>query len=494
MDLRGIEAAMYLRKSRPEDGLDTDAILQKHWDTLTELAEREGIRVVGVYREVRSGEFVASRPEMVRLLADVEAKKVQAVLCMDLDRLSRGGTRDRGWITETFQEAEVLIITPGKVYDLQSESDEALVELGGFVANFELRQNKKRTAHGKERAARDGCSLAHAPFGYVKCRVNRRATLKIVDEEAKYVRLIFERYASGVGCTVIADWLNALGVKGKRGKEFCRESVQKIITNPVYIGKVLWNRTRWKQRKDGKYSITPKPKEEWILSEGLHPPIVDKALFDTCQAIMAGRYKPPSNDGTVKSPLVGLVRCAKCGSRMQKCPNSSGNYMRCLARGCSPGTKLEYVEDAILDALRDRLEALETRPLADTAEADSLAGRLAEIDAAIAETDRKKAVLYDLLEDGTYSRPVFAGRMALLLHKVEVLNQERAETVGRLEALNGANPEKQVDSIRNVLDLYADADAAGRNALLRGVVDVVYYHKDKGTGPRDFALRVVPKF
>lgn len=163
MELQGIEAAMYLRKSRAEDGQDTDAILRRHRETLTEYASRTGLRVMETFQEVKSGESLYARPEMLRLLEEVEAGRFGAVLCMDIDRLSRGGTRDRGLIWETFKDAGTLIVTPSKVYDLSTESDEIMTEFYGLFASMELRQIKKRLARGRERVERcSGVSVSSA--------------------------------------------------------------------------------------------------------------------------------------------------------------------------------------------------------------------------------------------------------------------------------------------------------------------------------------------
>ena len=120
----GMEAAMYLRKSRAEDGLDTAEILSKHQTALTNYAREHDIHIIETYPEVVSGESLYARPQMLRLLEDVEQKRYQCVLCMDLDRLSRGRMRDQGIILDTFKDSGTLIVTPEKVYDLEVEIDE----------------------------------------------------------------------------------------------------------------------------------------------------------------------------------------------------------------------------------------------------------------------------------------------------------------------------------------------------------------------------------
>ena len=92
----GLEAAAYLRKSRMEEGMATDEVLSKHQKTLHDYAASHGIHILEEYPEVVSGESLYARPQMLRLLQDVEDGKYDAVLCMDLDRLSRGRMKEIG--------------------------------------------------------------------------------------------------------------------------------------------------------------------------------------------------------------------------------------------------------------------------------------------------------------------------------------------------------------------------------------------------------------
>lgn len=94
-----------------------------------------------------------------------------------------------------------------------------------------------------------------------------------------------------------------------------------ILKNPVYIGKVVWDRTKHVRkgaRGNPKHITIQQTRDHWVIVDGLHPAIIDKELFGQVQDIMAGRYIPPANDGTIKSPLAGLVKCAVCGRNMQR--------------------------------------------------------------------------------------------------------------------------------------------------------------------------------
>ena len=116
--------------------------------------------------------------------------------------------------------------------------------------------------------------------------------------------MMFSLYAQGFGCTSVARQVNALGAKPHRSAEFNRSSVNMILRNPTYIGKIVWDQKkhiRKGARGNPKHITIYQPPEKWTITDGLHPAIVDRELFDRVQAIMAGRYIPSKRDGTVKA-------------------------------------------------------------------------------------------------------------------------------------------------------------------------------------------------
>ena len=179
--LSGLRAGCYLRKSRMEEGLDTGEVLRRHRESLQECAQRHGLAVVDWYPEVVSGESLYARPQMLRLLEDVEAGRFGAVLCMDLDRLSRGRMKDQGMILDAFKDSGTLIVTPEKIYDLSDEIDDDLAEFKTFMSRREYKIINKRLRRGLQRSIREGCYIANAPYGYRKTAVGRRPTLEIFE-------------------------------------------------------------------------------------------------------------------------------------------------------------------------------------------------------------------------------------------------------------------------------------------------------------------------
>ena len=216
LDLSGADAAAYLRKSRMEEGMATDEVLAKHQKTLTDYAATHGIHIIDTYPEVVSGESLYARPQMLRLLQDVEDGKYDAVLCMDLDRLSRGRMKDQGIILDAFRESGTLIVTPEKVYDLSDEIDEEYAEMKTFISRREYKIITKRLRRGLKQTIQEGCYVANAPYGYRKTVVDRKPTLEIYEPEAKFVRMIYDLYLQGYGMVTIANHVNALGAKPHR--------------------------------------------------------------------------------------------------------------------------------------------------------------------------------------------------------------------------------------------------------------------------------------
>ena len=493
--LSGMEAALYLRKSRAEEGMETDEVLAKHREALLSYAQKAGLHIVETYPEVVSGESLHARPEILRLLDDVEQDLYDCILCMDLDRLSRGRMRDQGLILDTFKEHSTLIVTPDKIYDLADEMDEEYAELKTFMARREYKIINKRLQRGLQQSIRDGCYCANAPYGYHKATVDRKPTLEIYEPEARFVRMMFELYAKGYGCVTIAHHVNALGAKPHRAEQFCRNSIFRIITSPTYAGKIVWNQKQHIKkgsRGNDKNIVIYQPREKWTVVPGLHPAIIDQDLFDLCQKIAKRKYTPPHNDGTVRNPLQGLVCCANCGAHMQMAGREPQPYLMCNRRGCCAATQIPFVEQRILDYLRDTLTAIRVsgQVQSQTADRAVLQTMLEQAQKAAAAAQRQKARLYELLELGEYDIPTFRERMAAVKAKLERSEHAAAEAQRGLSDLTQADPQSLARKIEELLLKYPTASPAQKNTFLRSIIRDITYHKPKKTHPSDFTLDI----
>ena len=135
IDFAPDEVLDYLRKSRADDpDLSVEEVLAKHETILDEWAEKNLGAVVPAenkFREVVSGETIADRPEMQRLLRAIESPRYKAVLTVEVQRLSRGDLEDAGKLIRILRYTNTLVITPVKIYDLRDEYDRDAKNLQG---------------------------------------------------------------------------------------------------------------------------------------------------------------------------------------------------------------------------------------------------------------------------------------------------------------------------------------------------------------------------
>lgn len=237
---------MYLRKSRTD--MDAEArgegeTLARHRHALHELAARNGHGIAREYAEVVSGETIASRPQMQRLLMDIADPECAGVYVMEVERLARGDTMDQGRVAQAFLYSNTRIITPTKVYDPQNEFDQEYFEFGLFMSRREYKTINRRIQAGRVQSVREGKYICSRPaYGYrkVKIKGDKGYTLEINPEEAAVVRQIFHWYADDrIGVTRIANRLKDMGVPvGEQGGGWApcriyRQPVEKAILDTL---------------------------------------------------------------------------------------------------------------------------------------------------------------------------------------------------------------------------------------------------------------------
>jgi DNA invertase Pin-like site-specific DNA recombinase len=146
----------------------------------------------------------------------------------------------------------------------------------------------------------------------------------INEANAHIVRKIFNDYLNGVGCISIAKELNSLGIKTTRGNLWENRTVEYVLQNPVYIGKIRWN-TKGKTHRN--YAD-----ENIIISDGIHEPIVSEEIFNKVQDLIAYNKKKHSHyshsEVKYEYMLHGLVKCSDCGASLSM--SAKGQGLQCI--------------------------------------------------------------------------------------------------------------------------------------------------------------------
>ena len=324
---------MYLRKSRMDTDFEEVSVtetLSRHRTILENLCKNMKLNVVEVLEEVVSGESLYTRPQMMRLLDMINTGMYAGVVCMDIERLSRGSSMESGQIMQILQVNGCKIITPGKIYDLQNDSDEQFTDMKFMFSRYELKTITKRLVRGRNQSASEGKFMGSmAPYGYraFKLPGQKGNSLCIDPEEAKVVQMIFDMYGQqGMGYNAIAYKLNDLHIPARKGK-WSQTSIVNILTNEVYLGKIRWRKEPVKKVvKDGMLAKKRFINDDYDLYDGLHEPIITQEQWDRVKAAQAKKnHNPVNTDRQLKNPFAGILVCGKCGAIMKRTvPDKSG--------------------------------------------------------------------------------------------------------------------------------------------------------------------------
>lgn len=241
---------------------------------------------------------------------------------------------------------EVVSISEQLTEDKTSILIEALIEAMDEYYSLNLAEEVRRGM--SEKFSRGGV-VSQPPFGY-----RMQDGIFFPDETAApIVQMIFEDYLSGIPVRQIACKLNEMGVKSRHGNPFENRSVEYILTNPVYIGKL--RRSQTGNRSDRFH-------EQDQCVDGQHQPIITQEVYEAVQAKRADTKKQYRKyarlDQPVQFMLKGLVRCDHCGATLVM--SSTGKYLQChnYGRGkckVSHAISVPKINAAVLDKIREDL-------------------------------------------------------------------------------------------------------------------------------------------
>lgn len=481
-----MNVAIYLRKSRADEN-NPNETLERHKEILLDYAKNNNLTVIDIFEEVISGGMLFNRTEMLKLLDNIPKKVYDAVLCIDLDRLGRGSAADSEKIFDVLKEYDTKIITLKKVYDLNNEYDEDYSEFEMFMARKELKFITRRMNRGREKSISEGCYVSGAPFGYRNAVIAKKHTLEIYEPEARYVRMIFDMYTNkGYGITTISHHLEQLGVKSKKGTPLNRSTISRMLKNHTYIGKIVWNKSK---SVKGKKTQLKNSEDKWLHIDGLHQPIIEEDLFYRTQEIIEHRYRPPVNNGILKNPLAGLVKCANCGKTMVA--NTSNETIEpyrliCRTLSCNKSSALSTVESMIIAEIQAELTQMESviegsKNNSLNRDENSYVQIISNAEAELKRLEKQQLKLYDLLEQGIYSNELFIERNKAISRQRQELNSTISKTKKRQNAMGTALIENKLPFFREIVENYNTLEAPQKNALLKNIIDSIEYHRDKDT-------------
>lgn len=400
----------------------TEASIADQQRRCHEYAKCNGIAVVENFTDQGiSGAALGNRPGFQRVMAALVSGDV--LLIADLTRLSR--SQELAPLLDRLRFRGVRVV--GVLDGFDSESPQARMQAGlsGLMSD-ELRAGiRARTHSALQMRATMGRPTGGKLYGF-------DSQGREIPEEGVIVREIFARFASGESMKAIARDLNVRKIpspgsswqRSERRRDGCWliSTLNPLLQNERYAGRVVWNRTVWVKDPDsGRRLRRARPQKDWIVTEC--PALIDTVTWDAVQQRFSEREQATRSGRPRRYLLSGLLTCERCGSRLvvtSKPPRyACGTFLNGGRAACpvDATARLDVVESAILQPIKSELlshEAVETfcslirewhqrenEELArgSSPTADALAAEIADLEALIAQRPSRAVTLGQAIED-----------------------------------------------------------------------------------------------
>ncbi|MCM1144594.1 MAG: recombinase family protein [Blautia sp.] len=366
--------AIYSRLSEEDrnklNKADDSRSIQNQKSMLISYALSQGWEIYNIYSDDDYKGSDRNRPAFTQLMKDAADRKFDIVLCKSQARFTRELELVEKIIHGQFVEWGIRFIGYADNADTAIAGNKKARQINGLVNEWYLEDlsDNIRTVLTDHR--KKGMHIgAFALYGYKK-DPEQKGHLIIDEEAAEVVRLVFELYASGMGKVNIARYLNERGIpnpteykrrQGLRYKGADRKygtlwkyyAISDMIRNEMYIGNMVQG--KYKNPTYKSKSSKPVPRDQWIIVEGTHEPIIEKDLWDKVQQMIACRAKPMCT-GEI-GLFAGKTRCMYCGYTLRATKQREFRYLRCTSKffkeeACKGAfIPQRFLEKAILDEL-----------------------------------------------------------------------------------------------------------------------------------------------
>ncbi|MBR3447272.1 MAG: recombinase family protein, partial [Oscillospiraceae bacterium] len=355
---------IYVRLSQEDMREGESLSIENQKKMLTDyVSQQAGWNLVGIYEDDGYSGTNFDRPGVRQLLDDAKSGKINLILCKDLSRFGRNYIEVGQYIDYIFPSFNIRFIAMSDNVDTLDRNSTAmdLMPIMNLFNEWHAANTSKKVRSVLAQNAKEGKYIASfAAYGYLKGDDEKHTP--IIDEPAaKVVRRIFELRATGITPTQIAKKLNAEGVpipsdyRAQRLEKpnpykntfhyWSHVAVRNILGNPIYIGHLAQQKFTTVSFKNHK--SVRRGKDEWVIAENTHEPIISQELWDKCQEVDRCASHGKIMKKGIVLPLNSMMFCPDCGAKMKlnghaKKKDGSvnyfyacGTYSRCGSTACT---------------------------------------------------------------------------------------------------------------------------------------------------------------
>lgn len=497
MYLHTADTAIYGRLSKEDSRFkDQSGSIETQLLFLQSYADENGLQVYDRYTDDGYTGTNFQRPAFMRMMEDIKAGKIKTVLIKDLSRLGRDYIESGRYMETVFPEYGIRLIAPGDGYDSENGDGNDLAPVRNVFNDFFPRDISKKTRAAVRARAQAGLYVGSGAYGYMKEPDNKNHVIPNPDT-APVVHRIFSMVASGFGYLTIARTLSNEGVptpsayKGRSPKSDLRGStdwsmstVRQILNSEVYLGKLVYGKTKKLNYKSSK--ILKMPKEAQVVIENTHEPLVSQELWDLAHKVNGSRNKP-TGDGTPHI-FSGLLYCFDCKDRVSRATKGTFTCQRYRCYGdCTSShyTTLERLSATVLASIREVTENIKVDKQGFIAR---LSGRSQSKQQAACNAQKKERDKLEkrLAELPTLTKKLFEKNAAGVLDDevfksiMQEYTEERRDLQSRLDALNAVISEMEqaqdgVNQFVTLVERYTDIQELDRD-IIHTLIDKIEIH------------------
>lgn len=486
----------YLRKSRDEiqtEKKDTNfKVLERHKKRLEMISKAADMPIAYWYEEVVSGDNIKDRPEIQKLLKDIENPNIKGVWVVDIQRLCRGDLGDQDKIIKSFKYTNTLILTPDSEYNLTRPSDEERLIDKLAYSRKEYKEINSRLSNGRMDSILEGnYPGGEVLYGYetYKIRGEKGYKYKIVKQEYDVKRRMLKLLRDGYGIKEIADKLNEWGIPTKRGTKWTYTRVRLVLINKLNIGILTWGKETTKTYMENgeiKKKTIWKDDGDYLEIKGDIPRTFNDEEYEfICKCMNENSEKFIGNkDGELKNPLAGLIYCYKCGNKIQrqspnkKFPNSKG-YVYCKNK-CVMQTPLKQIEKCVLSEVKMWLE--KNKPN-DEYQANAIdeqqeyENSMIFLNNQIAKLQDKLNRMFDYLEEGLYTKEQFIERSTPIKEQIKSIELDKVKLENENKFLKKEKIKSLVPKVEKFLSEYDELDIKTKNEMFKLIIKKIIYNR-----------------
>ena len=423
-----------------------------------------------------SGKNLKDRPEVLRLLEDVKEGKINNVLVYKIDRLTRS-TKNLIELIDLFAETGCAFNSLMESIDTTTATGRMFIKIVGIFAEFERENLAERVSFGIEQKAREGNYInCGGVYGYDYDKAI--GDIAINQDEAEMIGKIYEMYLKGTSFSRICKWLTERSVPTKRGGRWDPSTIESILTNPLYIGKI-------------RYGLANQ-KESFVVDDTRYPHIVDEDTFNRVQAVLQNRQKYTQRQYPGENTyFLSFLVCDDCGRRLttnqhvdtrSKNKRLNVNYI-CSSRKHGECSCRGFSQNKMDKAFQEYFGNLENFPKEESAvieeKPSNMEGQRASIEKKLAQNSKRLEDIRLLFTQDKLSFEEYREFSGTLSVQAQQLHEELAQ-------LEPVKEEEEID-LAAIQDIITDLRAnwvnltnAEKKQFLMMFVESIYVRNEEG--------------